>query len=216
MTPFYLIYHPARHQTIAGSLTIHHDKFGGNEDPYIWNDKFLHTYCHITQLSNEIGQTNFWISGDTYPNFTQLFCDCVFVIAEKHFWATSYYIDRSDPIVDNDQTFEHHYKWANDGHHPLKRRKRYTLKANSQKSFQPQDNNGNLIDILPFLNQNGLSTNKLISSITSKRGSRPFQLDSLLGQKLYKYLLATATTKLFGRQLKNKHPNMQTTNLKCC
>lgn len=215
MAPFYLIYHPARQKTIVGNLTIYHDKFGGNEDPYIWNEKFLHTYCHITQLSNDIGQTNFWISGDVYPNFTQLFCDCVFVIEEKHYWTASNHIDRIGSIVDNDQTFEHHYKWANDGHHPFRRRKRYTLKADPQKSFQPQDGNGNLIDILPFLNKNGLSTSNLISSITSNRGSRPFELECALGEKLYKYLL-TATTKLLGRQLSSKHPNIPHGKGKCC
>ena len=218
MTPCYLIYHPTRQRTIIGNLTVHHDKFGGNEDPYIWHDNFLHTYCHITQLTNEKGQINFWISGNTYPNFTQLFCDCVFVIADKYFWTHRNRIDRSDCIVDNDQTFEHHYKWVNPphNHHHFKKRQRYTLKADSKKSFQPQDGNENLIDILPFLNGNGITTNKLISSMTSKRGSRPFQLDSNFGQKLYDYLFSTATIKLFGRQLKNKHPNGQTkTNGHC-
>src|ERR1043165_4628279 len=98
---FYLIYHPKRERIFLNGLTIYHDKFSDNQDPYIWNDRFLHTYCHITQLSNYIGQTNFWISGDVYPNFTRLFCDCVFVIEEKLFWSRRNSIDRSDPIVDN-------------------------------------------------------------------------------------------------------------------
>lgn len=80
---YYLIYHPARCHTVVNGFTIHHDKFGGNEDPFIWNERFLHSYCHITQLKNEVGQINFWVSGNTYPNFTHLFCDCVFVIDEK-------------------------------------------------------------------------------------------------------------------------------------
>jgi hypothetical protein len=210
MKPTWLIYHPTRHRTVIGNLTIHHDKFGGNEDPYIWHDKFLHTYCHITQLTNEPGQINFWVSGDSYPNFKQLLCDCVFVIAEKYFWTHRNNIDRSDQLVDNNQTFEHHYKWANNGHHQLKKRQRYTLKADSIKSFQPQEENGNLIDILPFLNRKGITTDKLICSMTSKRGSRPLQLDSDLGLKLYNYLFSTATIKHLGRQLKNKHPNGQT------
>lgn len=67
--PAYLIYHPARTKSIINGITIYHDSFSGNEDPYLWNDKFLHTFCHITQLPNIIGQINFWISGDKYPNF---------------------------------------------------------------------------------------------------------------------------------------------------
>jgi hypothetical protein len=224
MTPSYLIYHPTRQPTIIGKLTVHHDKFGGNEDPYIWHDNFLHTYCHITQLKNVEGQINFWISGDTYPNFNQLFCDCVFVIDKKYFWTHRNSIDRSDPIVDNGQTFEHHYKWVNppDNHHHYKKRRRYTLKADSKKSFQPQDNNGNLIGISDFLNDNGITIQQLRSSISftrtdkKARNSRPFELPDNLGQKLYDYLLSKATVKLFGKQLKNKHPSGQSDNKNCC
>jgi hypothetical protein len=209
-TETWLIYHPKRKTTKSGNFIIHHDDFGGNEDPYLWNEKFLHTYCHITQLTNVKGQINFWVSGDSYPSFTKLYCDCVFVIDEKLYWSEKNHIDRSDVIVDNDQTFEHHYKWANEGHHKLKRRQRYTLKAHKDKSFQPQGNQGNLLDILPFLNSNGITTEELIRSMTSKRGSRPLKLDGMLGQKLYDYLFKHATLKLFGSQLANLHPNKTT------
>lgn len=217
MTPSYLIYHPTRQPTNIGQLTVYHDKFDGNEDPYIWNKKFLHTYCHITQLPNQVGQINFWVSGDSYPNFKQLLCDCVFVISEKHFWTSRNFIDRRNAIVDNDQTFEHHYKWVNPphNHHHYKKRERYTLKADSEKSFQPQDSNNQLIDIIPFLNQNDISTQKLRSSISftsngkKARNSRPFELPDSLGQKLYNFLLSTATIKLTGRQIEKKHPNGQ-------
>lgn len=220
MTPTYLIYHPSRQKTVVGQMTVYHDQFGGNEDPYIWHDKFLHSYCHITQLTNDEkqNQINFWVSGDCYPNFTQLFCDCVFVIAEKHIWTNRNQIDRSDPIVDNDQTFEHHYKWANLGHHTYKIRSRYTLKANIEKSFQPQDEDRNLIDIMPFLNSNGITANNLISAMTSKRGSRPLQIESELGLKLYDYLFSEAAIKHYGKDLKNWHPYWQynSQNTKLC
>lgn len=207
--PAYLIYHPKRQVSKVGSYTIHHDKFGGNEDPYIWNDKFLHTYCHITQLKNEVGQINFWISGDTFPNFNTLYCDCVFVIEDREDWDDANTIRRRDAIVDNDQTYEHHYKWGDKkyGHHQLKRRGRYTLKANPKKSFQPQDSKGNLIDILPFLNSHGVSTRKLRTAMNTGRGSRPFKLEGELGRKLYEYLIRTAKVKLTGKQLADKHPN---------
>jgi hypothetical protein len=44
MISSYLIYHPKREKQIIGNLTVYHDKFGNNEDPYIWNDNF---YIHI-------------------------------------------------------------------------------------------------------------------------------------------------------------------------
>lgn len=207
----YLIYHPKREVAKVSSLTIYHDKFGGNEDPYIWNKQFLHTYCHITQLPNEEGQINFWISGDTFPNFTALYCDCVFVVAVagKHFWKDANTMRRKDPLVENDQTYEHHYKWGDEkyGHHQLKRRRRYTLKADERLSFQPQDGSGGLIDILPFLNGQGVSTHKLRNSMNTGRGSRPFEIGETLGQKLYDYLVRESKVKLTGTMLANKHPN---------
>eukprot|EP00188_Purpureofilum_apyrenoidigerum_P001181 Plantae.Rhodophyta-Purpureofilum_apyrenoidigerum.ctg16284.p1 GENE.Plantae.Rhodophyta-Purpureofilum_apyrenoidigerum.ctg16284~~Plantae.Rhodophyta-Purpureofilum_apyrenoidigerum.ctg16284.p1 ORF type:complete len:214 (+),score=3.72 Plantae.Rhodophyta-Purpureofilum_apyrenoidigerum.ctg16284:796-1437(+) len=204
----HLIYHPERCITKAGGFTIYHDSFGSNEDPYIWNDQFLHTFCHITQLSNEKGQINFWVSGNSYPDFDKLFCDCVFVVKEKKYWNTRNVITLDDSLVDNDQTFEHHYKWVNPPHnqHYFKKRRRYTIKADEDKSFQPQDEQQRLIDILPFLNKNGVSTQHLINSMTSKRGSRPFKLGSNIGQELYDHLKTIASVKLFGRQLKNLHP----------
>lgn len=208
MISSYLIYHPERSVSEIGKLRVYHDNFKGNEDPYVWNEKFLHTYCHITQLSNDIGQINFWISGDKYPNFTKLFCDCVFVIEDKLMWKHNNHIDRSDEIIDNNQAYEFHYKWANKpfNHHHYKNRARYTLKADKEKSFQPQSENRNLIDILPFLNSKGVKTDELIQSITSKRGSRPYKLSDNLRDELYSYLQDNAKIKLKGMHLKDKHP----------
>lgn len=205
----YLIYHPKRSETQIGNLKVYDDNFSGYQDPYIWNERFLHSFCHITQLTNNEGQVNFWVSGNTYPKFAHLFCDCVFVIDKKYFWKEANNISISDPIVENEQTFEHHYKWFQQ--HPLKR-KRYTLKADSEKSFQPQDKNKNLIDILPFLNQQGIATDKVVNSIAmTKKGkkaiiSRPFKFGDDIGQKLYDYLFSTATIKLTGSLLEKKHP----------
>ena len=207
MAPCYLIYHPKRPLFETEGLKVYHDKFGGNEDPYLWNHNFLHTYCHITQLSNIPGQINFWVSADKYSQFNHLYCDCVFVIESKHFWTERNYISQHDPIVDNAQTYEHHYKWANYGQHPFTKRRRYTLKANAELSFQPQDNNASLIDILPFLNKNGITKEYLLKSMTSKKGSRPLKLSDDLGNKLYQFLLSNAPIKIYGKDLIGKHPH---------
>lgn len=219
----YLIYHPKRKEKKLNQLTVYHNKFGGNEDPYLWNDKFLHTYCHITQLKNEVGQINFWVSDEKLTDFTHLNCDCVFVIAEKHFWKTNNFINPNDPIVDNEQAFEHLYKWANPPYnkHPLKRRQRYTLKADPDRSFQPQDKNQCLIDIIPFLNKHGVSIDQLHQAMISNVNSRPFKLPDDLGEELYDYLFKVAAIKLKGSQLASLHPhgigNKQTKSQgKCC
>jgi hypothetical protein len=214
----YLIYHPKREKTEINKITVYHDKFGGNEDPYIWNYNFLHTFCHITQLSNEIGQINFWVSDESLHNLHHLYCDCVFVIKEKIFWKNSNSIYKTDKTIDNLQAYEHHYKWGNKevSSHELKKRMRYTLKADPAKSFQPQTKKRELIDILPFLEQNGIAKDEIEKSIIAVVGSRPMKLPNDLGEKLYEYLNKISKIKLYGKDLKNLHPNSVSTNKLDC
>ncbi|HKC69219.1 MAG TPA: hypothetical protein VKG26_13365 [Bacteroidia bacterium] len=63
MPSSYLIYHPERKVAEVGKYKVHHDMFGGNEDPYILNKQFLHTYCNITQLSNNEGTYRYGFNG---------------------------------------------------------------------------------------------------------------------------------------------------------
>lgn len=39
-----LIYHPRRERRAFGSATVYFDSAAGNQDPYLWNDAFLHPY----------------------------------------------------------------------------------------------------------------------------------------------------------------------------
>jgi hypothetical protein len=210
----YLVYHPKREISEIGDLKIYHDSFSGNQDPYLWNDRFLHSYCHITQLRIEPKNILFWVSGDTYPNFTKLLCDCVFVIDKKEYWKNANQINLTDSIVDNEQTFDHHYKWVNPpfNQHLFKRRRRYTLKADNEKSFQPQTENGELIDVIPFFEQQGISTETLINSMAKNKSgkksmnSRPFKLTPEQSPKLYKYLTENSPIKIKGKDIELKHP----------
>ncbi len=221
----YLIYHPPRCKLVIDDLTIYHDSFGGNEDPYIWNEKFLHSFCHMTQISNSIGQINFWVSRDTndkYPKFTKFLCDCVFVVNEIIEWTETNSIEKNAQIIDNEQAFEHHYKWVNPPHNQHNfnsKKKRYTLKADSYKSFQPQDSSKNLIDILQFLNQQcRISTETLVNEIgMTKNGkrainSKPFKLSEELSKKLYDHLWDISEIKIKGDMIENKHPMIANEN----
>jgi len=78
---------------------------------------------------------NFWLTGDTFPNFDRLFCDLVFVIAERTMWRDNNSIQQADPMVDSDAAYEDHYRWA--GQHRYTRCKCFTLKADSHMSSQP-------------------------------------------------------------------------------
>jgi len=123
-TSGYLIYHPKRAVSKDNNTIIYHDAIrAGNQDPYIWSTRFLHTYCHITQLSPKAGHIIFWVSGNTFPHFSQLYCDLVFVVETKLYWSKANSIERSDPLVESDEAFDDHYTWHHQ--HPFKKRKRF-------------------------------------------------------------------------------------------
>lgn len=207
----YIIYHSKRCISQIGEITVYHDCFDGNQDPYIWNERFLHSFCHITQLKDmKKGDIIFWVGGDTYPDFTKLYCDCVFLVDEKITWEKPDTINANDLIVENEQAYEHHYKWF--WQHKLTKRNRYTLKADNTKSYQPQNNNNELIDIVPILNQLGIPTetllNKISKTINGKRAinSKPYKLTEEFAQKLNNLLWERSDIKLTGKTLKNIHP----------
>lgn len=148
----------------------------------------------------ELGDICFWVTGDQWPNFTKLHCDLVFVVQEKLYWTHSNKIERSDPIVDSDQAWQDHYRWGNK-QHQYKRRQRYTLKADADKSFQPQRADGSLIDIVPFLTQSNYTIESLRKKARGFPGAKPFHIDDV-AQSLYDWLFKHADIKHFGRDLK--------------
>ena len=197
----YLIYHPKRCKSTFGNIKVYHDSTIGNQDPYIWNVQFLHTFCHITQMRSEIANINYWVTWDKFPNFSHLYCDLIFFVEQKLYWKQPNAIDRDDPIVDSMEAFIDHYQWAC-GEHCFKRRRRFTLKADPDRSFQPQDANGELIDIVPFLVDAGLSLDELNRKSRAGFNSQPFYLDNRVANSLYEWLQQQASIKLTGKVLK--------------
>ena len=198
----HLIYHPQRDIYLANTIKVHHDRFGEkNEDPYIWNERFLHSYCHITQMKSKVGDMNFWVSGDNLNSFTSLLCDCVFVVDEKSGWNNSNHLSPHDKIVEDQLTFDHHYQWGGKQHY-FKKRKRYTLKADPIKSFQPQFADGTLIDVVPYFLGVGISLDELRLGLKAGFQSKPMKLDPEVAQGLYEFLIKSAVIKLFGKELK--------------
>lgn len=195
----YLIYHPRRHCSVFDGTVVYHDSTNGNQDPYIWNSQFLHTYCHITQLKVEINHVNFWISGDTFPNFTSLWCDLVFVVQNKQYWQQANTIQANNRIVDSPEAYNDHYRWASQ--HQFHRRRRYTLKANADQSFQPQTADGRLIDVVPILANLGLTIRILRNRLQARIGSKPFFIDDQITGPLFNHLIQNAPVRLSGHQL---------------
>lgn len=205
----WLIYHPRRVSRVIDGRQIHFDSTEHNQDPYIWNEQFLHSYCHITQMSPEVDDTEFWMTGDSFPHFTALYCDLVLVIAEKRYWLDSNSISPSDPIVDSEAAYADHYSWAED--HPFRRRKRFTLKANPSQSFQPQNANGDLIDIVPGLFQIGLVPEVVAQGIKAGYAAKPMPLSGQHAAGLYDWINRHSLLKLTGPQLgaiRDKHPEL--------
>ena len=81
-----LLYHQRLVRTTVGDITAHSDNFrrNGNQDPYIWQKVFLHSYCHMGQMREgfkckprghpevEKGDMNFWITSDTQDDYSVL------------------------------------------------------------------------------------------------------------------------------------------------
>lgn len=198
----HLIYHPQRIASKFGEVLVHYDSTAGNQDPYVWNSRFLHSYCHITQMSPQVGDINFWVTGDRkFPAFDRLYCDLVFVVETKDYWRERNSIERRDPMVDSAEAFNDHYRWSHQ--HPFVRRRRFTLKASDKQSFQPQTPDGALIDILGPLAHLGLSVEALRAGMRSNRGSRPYRLDDRVSGGLYQWLLARAAIRLTGEELRS-------------
>jgi len=202
----YLIYRPKRDLSTFSEMKVYHDRIKrGNQDPYVWNKQFLHTYCHITQIRFTKGNINFWVSGDTFPDFSHLYCDLVFVVQDICPWKEQNHIDRTDPMVDSIEAFIDHFQWAECGEHRFKRRRRFMLKADPDRSFQSQDANGGLIDIVPFLIKAVLPLDKLRQELraqpTSNRGAEPYVLKESIAIVLYEWLEQQASIKLTGKVL---------------
>jgi hypothetical protein len=197
----YLIYHPAREQRDFNGIRVYFDRTVGNQDPYVWNNQFLHTYCHITELRQPApGDVNFWVSGNCFPNFTKLFCDLIFVVDQRCDWQNPNSIAATDPIVDNPNAFNDHYQWAG-RQHPFKKRGRFTLKGCAKMSFQPQTNAGQLIDIVPFLGRMGITLPALQAGLRKSFVSKPMLLTGATAQALYTSIANTAGVRLLGKQL---------------
>ncbi len=207
----HLIYHPKRCRDTFGTTVVYFDRPRGNQDPYVWNDPFLHTYCHITELTAPApGDFQFWVSGDQFPDFTKLFCDLVFVVDKVYPWSNRDSISLSDPIVDSQNAFDDHYKWAHQ--HKFKKRNRFTLKACSSNSFQPQDSSGALIDILPFLGQQGFHSATVQTAMKKGFASKPMQLTPLVAAALHTFLSQNAAIRLTGsvlQAIRNTSPRMR-------
>ena len=120
----------------------------------------------------------------------------------------------SDIMWENHKIFEHHYKWVNRPYnqHHFKRRRRYTLKSNPERSFQPLEKNNKLIEFYPILNKIGLCKESIINKMFKTKNGKnaintyPFHLENKMAKLLYKEINIKSSKRITGNMLSNKHP----------
>lgn len=209
----YLIYHPRREMRAFGGTAVYYDGVSHNQDPYIWGERFLHTACHMTQMSPRKGHTNFWLNAgcSSFARADALYCDLVFVVQKVCEWEDRNFPSANDPMIDSLEAFSDHYDWMWHDH-PWKRGTRHTLKADIDRSFQPQDGHGSLLDFVPALISVGLNPSE-VKDTMSRAGwnTRPYPLDSSQADALTKWIDKRSPVKLRGpllRQIRLAHSDV--------
>ena len=194
----YLLYHSKVHTApFPCGFKVYHDDPRNNQDPYIWNKQFLHTYCHMTEMPvSQEGDLRFWVSagkGEIRENYTVLLCDLVFVVKDQHTWSDLHDLKVKDnPRADSPEevspeAYEDHYKpGVSDHPWPVY----VTVKAHPDDSFQPLNQQQNRYNILEFLRRSGKVDMKALWEAINynPRTSHPFRLDSDVAGSLYERL----------------------------
>ncbi len=210
----YLLYHAKVHTSqFPCGFTVYHDYPRDNQDPYIWNKQFLHTYCHMKALRKETpefleGDLRFWVSagkGVVRENYIALLCDLVFVVMDQHSWSNLNDLKVKDnprpdsPEEISPEAYEDHYKPGVSGH-PWP--EYVTVKAHPDDSFQPLNEQQQRYDILDFLRKSGKVDMKALREAIndSKFSSYPFPLDPDVAGLLYERL-KKAPCKRTGEEL---------------
>ena len=217
----HLLYHSNLKTSHLDGVYVYHDYPDHNQDPYLWNSEFLHTYCHMDKLRKmnpaiDINDINFWVSAgekENRKNFTVLLCDLVFVVRHKIYWRCSNDIEDTDPLVDSKEAYIDHYKWCQEDHKydekHLKWGPRFTLKADPLRSFQPLNEHEQRINILDFLRREEVDEQALRKTIEGGMCSRPFRLNPATIHSLYDWLSQIAYFKRTGdtlQKLRQRYP----------
>ena len=160
----YIMLHQNRIEVKIDDTSMYCDNFKGNQDPYVWSERFLNTFCKTNQIKAsqlKKGDTLFWFTRQGSPSDDKWFVDLVFIVDEISYWEKS---DKAEEAVDypfehynnvklstikyDDFSYEDHYQWAGIDHPKKSSRpkRRFTIVA-SKDSYQPQTENKDLIEI---------------------------------------------------------------------
>ena len=160
----YIMLHQNRIEVKIDDTIVYCDNFKGNQDPYVWSERLLNTFCKTTQIKAsqlKKGDTLFWFSRQGNPSEDRWFVDLVFIVDEISYWEKS---DKAGEAVDypfehyndvklstikyDEYSYKDHYEWAKSDHPKTSSRpkRRFTIVA-SKESYQPQTEHKELIEI---------------------------------------------------------------------
>ena len=162
----YIMLHQNRIEVKIDDTIVYCDNFKGNQDPYVWSERFLNTFCKTTQIKAsqlKKGDTLFWFTRQGTPSDDKWFVDLVFIVDEIIYWEKSdsdkvgkvgdnpfeHYNDvKLSTIKYDEYSYKDHYEWAKSDHPKTSSRpkRRFTIVA-SKESYQPQTEHKELIEI---------------------------------------------------------------------
>ena len=76
----YIMLHQNRIEVKIDDTSIYCDNFKGNQDPYVWSERFLNTFCKTNQIKAsqlKKGDTLFWFTRQGSPSDDKWFVDLV-------------------------------------------------------------------------------------------------------------------------------------------
>lgn len=199
------------HTTWEGKICV--DSINnGNEDPFVFSDPWLYSYCHATQLrrtpredGNYLQKDSviFFVSGDC-ANKRHLTIDTVFVIENALTWTKKPELTlpiKFRGINEDSPLWKRHLKFPFCGQHAsvthTYEARHYTeqdTEVEDPFSFLPIDKNGKRVTI-PFSEL----TTELVAKINKKiRGKYPVLLSCDEMQQIYQLIETEAVTKVIG------------------
>ncbi|BAY23920.1 hypothetical protein NIES2100_37130 [Calothrix sp. NIES-2100] len=217
----YLIFHPdyARQKTeVHGQVLINNqvtdwkghvwvDSPGGNEDPFVFSQRWLYSYCHATQLKRSPSNTAyvtggsylFFCSGDA-ANQGVIQLDTVFVVDHAAIWPNNqqglpeeFQQDYENPKSD---LWERHFKYPFLGQHQGKYTyvSRHWFDNKDEYSFSPISESGERVAFdINVLNPN------LQSLVASRiKGKYPVLLSEEDKTELLKLTLSLTNVQVIG------------------
>ncbi len=199
---------------LPSGIIVYTDSPKNNQDPYIFNEQFLHTYCHMKAVSKggiHPDDLYFWVNageGVIRKNVKELLCDLVFVVKNQMPWPKPpQELAETDRYIDSPQAWQDHYRWASIDH-PYKPEQvqtgigRVTVKADPNRSFQPVDQDQQRIDVKPLLLSAGMDWETIKHAIVGNAfASFPLPLKPAVARSLYGVLSSQQYVQRTGKWL---------------